>query len=207
MTASRYGNINLWQTLAERGTPGVQVTAIDYDLAGREEVMHEILARTDLLVDATQRRDTSKPVIPNEWIGWLPDHAVIVDLSVDPYICQYDPIEVKGIEGIPQGNLDQYVFMPNDPAYERIPDCVSTENRRHVVSCYSWPGIHPKRCMKLYGEQIRPILRTITDRGGIQNVSPHGRYFERAIRRAMLSQWVSQLPDQGTIRPEQEDKG
>ena len=205
--ASRYGNINLWQTLAERGTPGVQVTAIDYDLAGREEVMHEILARTDLLVDATQRRDTSKPVIPNEWIGWLPDHAVIVDLSVDPYICQYDPIEVKGIEGIPQGNLDQYVFMPNDPAYERIPDCVSTENRRHVVSCYSWPGIHPKRCMKLYGEQIRPILRTITDRGGIQNVSPHGRYFERAIRRAMLSQWVSQLPDQGTIRPEQEDKG
>jgi alanine dehydrogenase len=205
--ASRYGNVKLWQTLAERGTPGIQVTAIDYDLTGREDVMHEILAQSDLLVDATQRRDTSKAVIPNEWVGWLPKHAVIVDLSVDPYICQYDPPQVKGIEGIPQGNLDQYVFMPDDPAYEYLPDCISTKNRRHTVSCYSWPGIRPKQCMKLYGEQIRPILRTITDRGGVHHVDPHGRYFERAIGRAMLSQWVSQLPDQGTIKPEQEDKG
>ena len=205
--ASRYGDVKLWKKLAERGTPGVQVTAIDYDLAGREDMMHDILARSDLLVDATQRRDTSKAVISNEWVGWLPEHAVIVDLSVDPYICQYEPIQVKGIEGIPQGNLDQYVFMPNDLAYEHIPDCVSTKNRRHTVSCYSWPGIHPKRCMKLYGEQIRPILRNITDRGGIQNLNPRGRYFERAICQAMLSQWISQLPGQGPINPEQEDKG
>ncbi|MFC1936828.1 alanine dehydrogenase [Chloroflexota bacterium] len=205
--ASRYGDVKLWQKLAERGTPGVQVTAIDYDLAGREDIMHDILARTDLLVDATQRRDTSKAVISNEWVGWLPEHAVIVDLSVDPYICQYEPIEVKGIEGIPQGNLDQYVFMPNDPAYERIPDCISTKNRRYTVSCYSWPGIHPKRCMKLYGQQIRPILRTIADRGGIQNIVPDGRYFERAIGRAMLSKWVSQLHGQNAIKLEQEDKG
>jgi alanine dehydrogenase len=205
--ASRYGNIKLWKTLAERGTPGVQVTAIDYDLAGREDVMRDILARTDLLVDATQRRDTSKPVVPNEWVGYLPEHAVIVDLSVDPYICQYEPIQVKGIEGIPQGNLDQYVFMPDDPAYERLPDCISTKNRRHTVSCYSWPGIRPKQCMKLYGEQIRPILRIITDRGGIQNINSRGRYFERAIMRALLSQWVSHSPAQGTIKSEQEDKG
>jgi hypothetical protein len=61
--------------------------------------------------------------------------------------------------------------------------------------------------MKLYGEQIRPILRTITDRGGIQNVNPRGGYFERAIVQALLSQWVSQLPGQGPIKPEQEDKG
>jgi alanine dehydrogenase len=205
--ATRYGNVKLWQTLAERGTPGVQVTAVDYDLVEHEEVMHDILARTDLLVDATQRRDPSKAVISNEWIGWLPEHAVIVDLSVDPYICEYQPVQIKAIEGIPQGNLDQYVFAPDDLAYERIPACVSTKNRRYTVSCYSWPGIRPKQCMKLYGEQIRPILRTITDRGGVQYVDPNGRYFERAIGQAMLSQWVSQLPDQGTIKPEQEDKG
>ncbi len=205
--ASRYGDVKLWQTLAERGTPGVQVTAIEYDLAGREEVMQNILARTDLLVDATQRRDTSKAVISNEWVGWLPEHAVIVDLSVDPYICQNGVIQVKGIEGIPQGNLDQYVFMQNDPAYEHIPDCVSTKNRRNTVSCYSWPGIRPKKCMKLYGQQIRPILRTITDRGGVQNINPNGRYFERAIWQAKLSQWIDQLPDKRIIKPEQEDKG
>lgn len=205
--ASRYGDEKLWQTLAKRGTPGVQVTAIEYDLAGREDVMRDILTRTDILMDATQRRDTGKPVVPNEWVGWLPEHAVIVDLSVDPYICEQESIQVKGIEGIPQGNLDQFVFMPDDPAYERLPDCISTKNRRHTVSCYSWPGIHPKLCMELYGEQIRPILRTITGRNGIQNINPRGRYHERAIGRAMLSHWDSQVQAQGTFKPEQEDKG
>lgn len=205
--ASRYGNIRLWQTLAERGTPGVQVTAVDFDLAGREEVMQDILARSDILIDATQRRDTSKAVIPNEWVGWLPEHAVIVDLSVDPYVCGHESIQVKGIEGIPQGNLDQYVFMPNDPAYERIPECFTTNNRRHVVSCYSWPGIHPKQCMKLYGQQLRPILRTIIDRGGVQNINTGRRYFERAIGRALLSRWDSPPPPLPTTIPEQEDKG
>ena len=41
--ASRYGDIKLWQTLAARGVPGVQVTAIDYDLTEQEELMKEIL--------------------------------------------------------------------------------------------------------------------------------------------------------------------
>jgi len=205
--ASRYGDMKLWKTLAERGVPGVQVTAVDYDLTGRDETMKAILAKTDILADATQRPDTSKIVIPNEWIGLMPEHAVLVDLSVDPYNCSIDPPEVKGIEGMPQGNLDQYVFMPDDSVYNRIPDCVSTRHRRHAVSCYSWPGIHPKHCMALYGEQIRPIMRTIIDRGGLKNINSHGRYFERAIGRALLSQWESNELASMSIKPEREDKG
>jgi alanine dehydrogenase len=205
--ASRYGDMKLWKTLAERGVPGVQVTAVDYDLTGRDETMKAILARTDILADATQRPDTSKIVIPNEWIGLMPEHAVLVDLSVDPYNCSIDPPEVKGIEGMPQGNLDQYVFMPDDSVYNRIPDCVSTGHRRHAVSCYSWPGIHPKQCMALYGEQIRPIMRTIIDRGGVENINSHGRYFERAIGRALLSQWESNELASALTKPEREDKG
>jgi len=188
--ASRYGDMQLWQLLAKRGIPGVQVTAIDYDVVNNEKTMHEILHRTDILIDATQRPDTSKVVIPNEWVGWMPEHAVLVDLSVDPYNFEVDPPEVKGIEGIPQGNLDQYVFPPNDPAYERVPAFVSSKNRRHVVSCYSWPGIHPKECMDLYGNQLRPILRMLIEKGGVQNIRPRGFYFERAIARAMLSRWT-----------------
>jgi alanine dehydrogenase len=205
--ASRYGDMKLWQTLAERGVLGVQVTAIDYDLTGQEELMKQILARSDILVDATQRPDPSKIVIPNDWVGILPEHAVLVDLSVDPYNCSINPPEVKGIEGMPQGNLDQYVFMPNDSVYERIPDCVSTKHRRHAVSCYSWPGIHPKSCMTLYGEQIRPIMRTIIDRNGVQNINPQGRYFERAIGRALLSNWESSELTTPVSKPEKEDKG
>ena len=188
--ASRYGDMQLWQLLAKRGIPGVQVTAIDYDVVNNEKTMHEILNRTDILIDATQRPDTSKVVIPNEWVGWMPEHAVLVDLSVDPYNFEVDPPEVKGMEGIPQGNLDQYVFPPNDPAYERVPAFVSSKNRRHVVSCYSWPGIHPKECMDLYGNQLRPILRMLIEKGGVQNIRPRGFYFERAIARAMLSRWT-----------------
>lgn len=188
--ASRYGDLQLWQFLATRGIPGVQVTAVDYDVVRDEKTMREILSRTDILVDATQRPDPSRYVIPNDWIGWMPEHAVLVDLSVDPYNFEIDPPEVKGIEGIPQGNLDQYVFVPTDPAYERIPASVSTKNRRHVVSCYSWPGIHPKECMELYGNQLRPIMRMLIEKGGVQNIRPKGFYFERAISRAMLSNWA-----------------
>lgn len=205
--ASRYGDMKLWQTLAERNVPGVQVTAIDYDLTDNEKVMENILVRTDILVDATQRPDPSKIIIPNEWVGLLPEHAVLVDLSVDPYNCSLDPPEVKGIEGMPQGNLDQYVFQPDDSVYERIPDCVSTVHRRHAVSCYSWPGIHPKACMALYGEQVRPILRSLIDRDGVQNINPQGRYFERAIGRALLSHLESPESTPATSKPEKEDKG
>jgi len=188
--SSRYGDLNLWSHLAQKGVPGVHVNALDYDVVSQEKTMREILSRTDILVDATQRPNASKVVIPNEWIGLMPEHAVIVDLSVDPYNFDVSPPEVKGIEGIPQGNLDQFVFTPNDPAYERIPDLVSKENRRHVASCYSWPGIHPKECMELYGNQLRPILSMLIEKGGTKDIRPRGAYFERAVTRAMLSKWT-----------------
>lgn len=151
--------------------------------------MKPILESTDILVDATQRPDPTQPVIPNPWLAWLPEHAVLLDLSVDPYDCSIDPPYVKGIEGIPQGNLDKYQFTPHDPIYDQIPSCFDTTHRRHVVSCYSWPGIYPNACMEVYGSQIMPLLRTILDRGGINHIRPNGHYFERAIARAVLSHW------------------
>jgi len=205
--ASRYGDVRLWKTLATRGVPGVQVIAVDFDLTDNEKTMQELLSQTDILVDATQRPDPSKIIIPNNWIGLMPEHAVLVDLSVDPYECSMEPIEVKGIEGMPQGNLDQYVFMPDDTVYNRIPDCVSVKHRRYAVSCYSWPGIHPQNCMALYGDQLRPILRTLIDLKGVQNMNHQGRYFERAINRALLSQWENSEPTKSTAKPEKEDKG
>jgi len=112
---------------------------------------------------------------------------VLLDLSVDPYDCLANPPFVKGIEGIPQGNLDQYKFSPDDPVYQKMPACFDTTHRRHAVSCYSWPGIYPNACMEVYGRQIMPILRNILERDGLQNIRPNGRYFERAISRARLS--------------------
>jgi len=187
--AIRYGDSELWHDLASRGVPGALVTVLDYDTTHFKKTMLEILARTDILVDATQRPDPSKPIIPNDWIAYMPSHAVLLDLSVDPYHCNGENIIVKGIEGIPQGNLDQYIFRPDDPAYNHLPECVNAKNRRFAVSCYSWPGIRPKECMKIYGHQLRPVFRTLIEKDGIQNIDLKGRFFERAISRAMLSLW------------------
>lgn len=190
--AIRYGDNKLWQDMARRNIPGAQVTVVDYDTTCFETIMRPMLADTDLLVDATQRPDPSQPVIPNEWLAWMPAHAVLLDLSVDPYECSDRPGLVKGIEGVPQGNLDKYIFPPKDPAWEQtVPECIPTENRRWAVSCYSWPGLRPKRCMNVYGNQLRPILRTLNEKGGVANINSEGRFFERAISRALLSKWNS----------------
>jgi alanine dehydrogenase len=190
--AIRYGNEKTWQYMASIGATGVQVTAVDYDLTNHPAITQQILKYTDILVDATQRLDPTKPVIHNEWIGPMRPHAVLLDLSVDPYDCDTELRSVKGIEGIPQGTLDQYVFMPDDPAYEAIPPCVPTKERRLAVSCYSWPGIYPKECMDLYGKQLIPLMHEIAKRQGINKIDPHGSFFQRAIGRAMLSHLTTQ---------------
>lgn len=187
--AIRYGDTTLWREMIERGAPGVQVTVIDYDTTPIEKLMLDLLSRTDILVDATQRPDPTRPIVPNHWIGVMPQHAILLDLSVDPYECDDPQALVKGIEGIPQGDLDQYVFAPDDPAYGAVPDCVPSNQRRYAISCYSWPGIHPQECMRVYGKQLGPIFRTLIESGGVEKIDPHGRFFERAIAGALLSRW------------------
>ncbi|MBN1373469.1 MAG: hypothetical protein JW987_16140 [Anaerolineaceae bacterium] len=188
--AARYGNETLWKQRAAAGATGVQVTAVEYDLTNHPTIMQQILKYTDILVDATQRIDTSKPVIPNEWIGLMREHAVLLDLSVDPYHCTPEGLQmVKGIEGIPQGNLDQYVFSPQDPAWDLLPACVDTRCRRWSVSCYSWPGVRPKECMEIYGKQLEPLFQHILESGGAQNIHRQDGFFAHALAGAMLSRW------------------
>lgn len=190
-----YGDEKLRRRLAGSGVPGVLVTVVDYDLSNQQSFMQELLSHTDILIDATQRPDPSRPVIPNGWIAYLPEYAVLLDLSVDPYNCSATPIYVKGIEGAPQGNLDQHIFTPNDPAFDRLPGCINTQYRRHVVSCYSWPGVHPAECMLVYGRQLQPMMRMIAEKGGIQKIDPEGTFFERAIARAQLTRWAPENGD------------
>jgi alanine dehydrogenase len=187
--AVRYGDEAYWHEMAKINATGVQVTAVEYDLTNHTYVMQQILKYTDILVDATQRPDPSIPVVPNLWIEQMRPHAVLLDLSVDPYDCESNPPCIKGIEGIPQGNLDKYIFPPDDPAYDSIPPCVSTANRRYAISCYSWPGIEAKDCMDIYGKQLAPVIRTILQSDGMKDITRHGTFFHRAIARATLSLW------------------
>jgi alanine dehydrogenase len=188
--ATKYGNVDRAARFSRAGMPGVEVVVVGRNLSGDAEHMWRRLRETDVFVDASQRDDPSTPLIPNAWIGELPAHAVICDLVVDPYLTDASPPTVRSIEGIPQGNLDQWIFLPDDPAWERVPAGVPTEHRRAVVSCYSWPGIHPMPCMELYGTQLAPLLEALIRAGGMDGLHAEGSYHERALHRASLRAWV-----------------
>jgi alanine dehydrogenase len=192
--ATKYGNLERAVTFDRMGLPGVEVTVLGRNITANAWYMPERLSRTDILVDATQRSDPTRPLIPNGWLGYLPAHAIICDLVVDPYLLDSDPPTVRSIEGIPQGNLDQWTYGPEDPGWDTtIPACIPSRYRRTVVSCYSWPGVHPEECMRLYGRQVWPLLRTLILRGGVQGLRPQGGMLERALRRGSLEAFASGL--------------
>ncbi len=188
--ATKYGNLERSKAYRQRHLLGVEVTVLGRDLTHHWPYMRERLRLTDILVDATQRSNPSVPLIPNDWIAWLPPHAVVCDLVVDPYVLEATPPTVRSLEGIPRGDLDQYIFMPDDPGWQKsIPEPIPTKHRRAVVSCYSWPGVHPKECMQHYEEQLLPLLTKLFERGGAAGLEPKGDFFERALCRASLRTW------------------
>jgi alanine dehydrogenase len=196
--ATKYGNVERHVRLLQQNGPGVVVSTVGRNVSGNSGAMQRLFRETDILVDATQRHDPSKPVVPNAWLAWLPEHAVIADLAVDPYLPGAHTNVVRGIEGVPQGNLDQYIFEPGDPNWaETIPGDVPSENRRTTVSCYSWPGIHPEACMQHYARQLEPLMEALIA-AGYEGLSPDGSYFERALFRGTLKNWL----ERGQYQPQ-----
>ena len=189
--ATKYGDEARNEALTRAGLPGIEVVTVGRNLTADADYLKGRLLMTDLLVDATARRDPSKPIVPNAWLALLPRHAVICDLAVDPYLLDVQPQVVRGIEGIPQGNLDQWEFAPDDPAWDGLPAGLPTDERRTVVSCYSWPGVRPEPCMHVYGSQLAPLLETLVTHGGLDGIGPAGRYHERALWRGSLRGWFA----------------
>jgi alanine dehydrogenase len=187
--ATKYGDDARNEAFARIGLPGVEVVTAGRNLTGDAGYLKGRLAVTDVLIDATARRNPSEPVVPNAWIAVLPEHAVICDLSVDPYLLDATPRIVRGIEGIPQGDLDQWEFAPDDPAWDALPPGIPTDERRTVVSCYSWPGVRAEPCMHVYGSQLAPLLEALVSAGGLDGIRPEGSYFERALARGSLRCW------------------
>jgi alanine dehydrogenase len=193
--AAKYGDDARNDAYMRAGLPGVEVTTAGRNLTGDRAYLRSRLAVTDLLVDATSRRDPSVPVVPNDWLALLPPHAVVCDLSVDPYLLDARPQVVRGVEGIPQGNLDQWEFDRLDPAWDALPPGVPTRERRTVVSCYSWPGVRPEPCMHVYGSQLAPLLETLVARGGMDGIRADGPFHERALWRGSLRGWIAARQD------------
>lgn len=187
--ATRYGDPNLREELARKEVPGVEVTVVDFDLTSHDDYLLGRLGLSDLLIDATQRSDVTRPVVPNAWLATMPDDAVLLDLSVDPYDFSVDPPRTKGIEGVPHGNLDRYVFPVDDPAWDEL-NGIDTSERRLALSCAAWPGLDPVDCMEVYGRQIEPLLDVVL-RARVEALdvgSPDP--LQRAVARASLDRWM-----------------
>jgi alanine dehydrogenase len=199
--ATKYGSLARNDAYGEMNIPGVIVAVLGRNVTRSAAVMSDVLSSTDILVDATQRSDASHPIVPNGWIRHLPSHAVVCDLVVDPYDLGTNPPTVRGIEGIPQGDLDQWTFAPDDPRWDRtVPTEIPSYERRTVVSCYSWPGIHPVQCMRRYQQQLAPLLVTLSQRGGVHGLRANAGMIERALRRASLQSWT-EGPGSGLAGP------
>ncbi|WP_422484682.1 hypothetical protein [Gudongella sp. DL1XJH-153] len=174
----------------ESETPGMIINLYPRSITENPKILKEQLNFMDILVDASRRRDPTQYIIENSWLEEMPSHGIILDLSADPYNTDISPIQVKGIEGIPTGTLDQLVFGPEDPAYDSIPEGVDTTHRRTVVSCNAWPGVDPIGCMTLYSKQLIYFLRELISKDpenlSIQSDDP----YERALVRSSLAYFL-----------------
>lgn len=185
-SAAKFGCEEINNKIKENRCKGVIVKMLPRSITSDEKELKRIFKETDILVDATNRDDPSKYIIKNELIDYLKPHAIILDLTADPYLTDIEPVQVKAIEGIPTGNLDKTIIYPFDEIYDTIPDNVVTKNRRIVVSCNAWPGIKPKECMEVYGKQVMPIFNIIINKNDLVFNEYSDDYFERAIYRGTI---------------------
>ncbi|MGC9357126.1 MAG: alanine dehydrogenase [Anaerolineae bacterium] len=189
--SAKYGDEDLARGLARQAVMPVVASLIERSVTSNEPLLIREMSDVDMFVDATARYDPTKYIFCNDLLGYLPQHAVVVDLAADPYInLSARSLQVKAIEGIPTGNLDEYEFPPDHPAFDALPPGVDTRERRMTVSCYSWPGITPLECMKRYGRQVEPFLKLLLTRSWASLSVGAEDYFERALCRGTLDGWL-----------------
>lgn len=176
-----------------KNIPGLIVKILPRSITKNIEVLKSVLVDTDILVDATWRADTSKVVVPNHLISHMPDHGIILDLTADPYNNKIKPMQQKAIEGIPTGTLEKYVIHPNDEIYENIPKEINTSNKRVVVSCNAWPGVHPIEAMSTYGKQLYPFLKILFEKYPCTFDINSNNLYERSLVKASLDYYLESL--------------
>lgn len=67
--ATKLGNVERNEEHIRAGGPGAVAWVVGRSITRQPEQMRHLMGLADMLVDATQRRDTSRAVIPNAWIG------------------------------------------------------------------------------------------------------------------------------------------
>lgn len=195
--AGKYGNNKVTEAILRDKTKGVLVNLLSRNLTKDKKEMIKILKKTDILVDATTRDDSTKYIISNELLGYLKEHSIILDLTSDPYLTDVNSVQIKAIEGIPHGTLDKIVIYPDDEQYDTVPKSLKTLNRRTVVGCNAWPGVTPSACMDLYGKQLIYMVQNLIGCSVNDFDLLSTDYFNRAIYRGTIKCFEESLNHYG----------
>jgi alanine dehydrogenase len=195
--ASKYGNLKLYETSEQRKIPGVLVQCAGRSITRDHKSLEDLFKATDILADTSKRNDPTVPIIRNHLIGCLPKDAVILDLTADPYDFDTRPYQVKGIEGIPTGSLDGYIFETDHPVYLDLGKYIDAGHRRVVASCNAWPGVTPNRCMDIYGRQIGSFFPVLFTKPVSELNVQSDNLLERALARSTLGYFLKQRPPSG----------
>ena len=154
-------------------------------ITGHPELFDEIIKECHLVVDATQRRDTTQYVMTNRQVGLLPEDAVLLDICADPYDFSMDPPQVKGIEGTLTGLPGHIVIYPDDPGYEMLEGtAVDATNRRVTVSCGAWPAEDTPRSVQFYYGLMKNYVGLIINKEYEEISEDSDNLFERALYRS-----------------------
>jgi alanine dehydrogenase len=175
------------QDFLDKNIPGVIIQLLPRTITYSDDLMTPILNNTDILVDATSRKDLSKYVIRNDLLANLPSYAIVLDLTAD----RYDSDQVKPIEGTVLGSLKNYIIYTDDERYELLPSKVNSKNRRTTVSCNAWPGVTPKESIEFYEVLIKDYLNVMLSKDLSDINKDSGNYFERALYRGTLKNFLN----------------
>lgn len=177
--------------LQREGVPGIVSCVATRTITGNRGAMDALLAKADLLIDATQRKNQTMQVLSNEQVGLLPEHAVIVDLCADRYDFSVNPPLRRVIEGTVNGNPSHYVIHHDDPLYDELPKDVDSRNRRIVVSCDAWPGMDPQRSVHYYNGLMKNYVGILLSKEPEEISEDSDNLFERGLYRATLEYFES----------------
>ena len=164
---------------------GVMTTVLSRTITGNEEALKKIFAETDILVDATKRVDYSKHILSNKVLGYLPENAIIVDLSADRYV-DTEPPMVRAFEGTVKGTPSELIMYPDSPEYDKLPAWVDKTNRRTVVSCDAWPSLEPHKSIAYYEILMKNYFNILLNKDLDEISIDSPDTFERGLARATI---------------------
>lgn len=189
------GCIKSVEVLADReflgkGIPGAIAQVVTRTITDNESILKEIFKKTNILVDATKRPDYSKQIIRNEILGYLPENAVILDLSADRYDTSVDPPLVRALEGTVKGSPNHMVIYPDDELYDELPDFIDKRNRRVTVSCDAWPSVNPRESLEYYENMIKDYFNVLLTKDLDEISEESDNIFERALYRSTIEYFI-----------------